>query len=165
MCTWGSCPTPCQVQGSVGAVYPMLSLFPGGIAPTQGQSDTRRKDNTGGGQLSRLESAPTVTTAVSQSTLAWMLLVVEGCADLHAWWHLVAGESCSPVTSLPPVVLEGTLDPWLCPLGALGSGVCAAGIPLPGPQIPKAEGRSPLCPEPPTELLLRPQQLHAPGLY
>ena len=48
----GSYPAPCQVQGSVGAVYSLRPLFPGDPTPPQAQGDTRRNNNTGGSQFS-----------------------------------------------------------------------------------------------------------------
>ena len=63
VCTWGCCSTPCQVHGSVGAVYPVRPLFPGSTAPSQAQGDTRRDNPAGVASSPALESAPAVTTA------------------------------------------------------------------------------------------------------
>ena len=44
-------PRPCQVHGSVGAIYPVRPLLPGGPAQSQAQGDTRRSNKSGGGRL------------------------------------------------------------------------------------------------------------------
>ena len=115
MCSWESCPAPCQVHGSVGAVYPVSPLFPG--APFH----PRHRVTPGGTTIlvvarsSALESAPTVTTAVSQSALAWML-PGEGGDDLHSWG--TPRQECPrcPGPSRPSPVLGGVQDPGMYPL-------------------------------------------------
>ena len=43
---------PCQLHSSVGAVSPVRPLLAGSPAQSQAQGDIRRKNNSGGGQLS-----------------------------------------------------------------------------------------------------------------
>ena len=81
MCTWGRCPTPFS---SVGAVDPVRALFPGGPAPSQAQSDTRRNNNTGGSQLSSSGvSSPSNYPQLPVHTGLGAPGAVEG-ADLHS---------------------------------------------------------------------------------
>ena len=68
----------------------------------------------------------------------------------------------------PPLpILGGVQDPGLCPPGALGSGACAAGIVLPGPQLRKQQGTDPSTRSPclTPGFSLRPRWGHAPALY
>ena len=48
----GDLPCPLPLHVSVGAVYPVRPLFPGGPAPFQAHGDTRRNNHTASGQLS-----------------------------------------------------------------------------------------------------------------
>ena len=69
----GELPSPQWVPGSVGAVYPVMPLFPGSPTLYQAQSDTRKNNHTDGGQLSSPEVSSRSYSCSSQSTLAWML--------------------------------------------------------------------------------------------
>ena len=94
----------------MGAVYPVRPLFPDGPAPSQAQGDTSR-DNTGASSPA-LESAPAVTTAVSQSTQAWMFLG-QGVLICTAWRCPSQESPRHPVPSLLPPVPGGPQDPGL----------------------------------------------------
>ena len=69
----GELPRPLPGAWLNGAVYPVKPLFPGSPTLSQTQGDTSRNNNSGGARSPALESAPAVTTAVSQSALAWVL--------------------------------------------------------------------------------------------
>ena len=91
-----------------------------------------------------LESAPAVTTAVSQSTGAWMLRGW-GAPMCTARGAQRQERPCCPVSyRLLPVLGKC----WILALflGALGSGDCTAGIALPGP---RSTLHSEPLPEPP----------------
>ena len=86
-----------------------------------------------------------------------------GGTDLHSL-GAPGGRSVLAVLCPPPYACpRGSIGSWAMFPGALGSGACAAGIALPGPQPPKAAGRSPLCPEPhwTHRLLPRPRWAHS----
>ena len=157
MCTWGRCPTPCQVHGSVGAVYPVRSLFPGGPAPPQAQGDTRRDNNTGLGQLS---SSGVSSRSNYRSLPVRTGLDAPGGRGMPGGWSLLACPVPSPLPSVPSKRRILGCVPW-----RPGIRACAAGIVLPRPWLPKAAGRSPPCPEPPAELFPRPRRTRAPALY
>ena len=75
------------------------------------------------------ESAPAITTTVSQSAEAWML---QGQGELIciAWGRSVAGVpllSCVLPDSASP---KGSAGSWAVSPGALGSGACTTGIVL-----------------------------------
>ena len=102
-----------------------------------------------------LESAPAVSTAVSQSTVAWMvrgwgvlICTVQGCP--------AAGASLLPCIFPASAFPGGTARSWAVSPVALGSRACAARIAL-GPH-------SPLCMELPPELLLAPCRVHTPAI-
>ena len=145
MCTWGSCPTPCQVYGSVGAVYPVRLLLPGGPAQSQAQGDTRR-NNTGGGQLSSPGVSSCSSYRSSQSAGAWMLWGV-GALICIAQGRPVAGASLLSCVLLASGVVP---DLGLCPPAPWALGPALLELPLPGPRIPL---RAVLLPEQPPELL------------
>ena len=67
----GSCPAPCQVV-SVGAIYPVRSLFPGSPALSMAQGDTRN-NSSGGGQLPSPGVSSRSNYCNSQSAGDWML--------------------------------------------------------------------------------------------
>ena len=99
-----------------------------------------------------LESAPGVTTLVSQSTGAWMLQG-RGSPICTAWGRLAAGASWLSCVLLASACPGGSAGSWAVSPGALGSGVCAAGIALPGPCSPLHDEPPP---EPQPQLLLGP---------
>ena len=125
-------PCPCQVQGSVGAVYSLRPLLPGGPSQFQAQGDTRRNNHMAVASSPALESAPTVTTSVFPSAVAWML---RGPGSLICTAQAAHWQKCTQLSfsSRPPPVPRGGPDPELCPLG---SRACAAGIAPPGPCSP-----------------------------
>ena len=127
----GELPGSLSGAGSVGAVFPVRPLFPGGPAPSQAQGDIRRNKHTGGGQLSSPRVRSSSNSHSSQSAGAWMLR--GGGANLHSLGVPRRQERprC-PLSSRPPPVPGGVQDPGLCTPCALGSGFCAAGIALPG---------------------------------
>ena len=111
MCTWRSCPTPCQVQGSVGAVYPVRPLFPGSAFPPGTRKTTREV-----ARIPALESAP-CTNCRSLPVFLGFFLGWCGCSDLTACRGQVSGKSS----------LSCALPAFACPRGvqdrgALGSG-------------------------------------------
>ena len=126
MCTWGSCPAPCQVQGSVQAVYPVKLLFSPRYKVTAGGT-TR----VAAASSPSLESAPTVTTtAPSPQGPGWSGGRGHRSAQLGAAWQ--QERPCCPVSSRPLPVPGGVPDPGLCPR-CPGLWVCTAGITFPGP--------------------------------
>ena len=148
MCTWGSFPAPFWVHGSVGAVYPLRSLFPGGPAKTQAQGDTRRNNHTGSGQLSSSGISSPSNYCSSQSALAWMLGWGWGGGLIcTAWGRLAAGASSLSVFSPLPPVPGGMQDLELCPPAPWFLGPVLLKLHSLGPS-----SRSPLCPEPLPEL-------------
>ena len=100
--------------------------------------------------LSALESAPAVTTTVSQTTLAWMLPRVRG-TDLYS----LGAPSSRTVHSVlcPPHLCLSWEEHRI--LGCAFSAPCYLG---PGPQLLKAAGHRPLYPKPPPQFLPRPRQ-------
>ena len=104
-------------------------MFSGGPTPPRHRVTPGGTITLAAPSSSALESAPTVTPAVSQSALAWML-PGRGVLTCTAQGLSVAGESCCPVPSWAPPVLgeHGILGcvPWRP----------AAGIRLPGHAAP-----------------------------
>ena len=141
MCTWGSCPAPCQVHGSVGAVFPVRSLFPGDLAQSQAQGDTGRINKTGSGQLSSPGVSYTVTPTAPSPP--WPGCSLQSSAKLGAAQR--QEHPRCPVSSRPPPVPRGAQNPGLC-------------LALHGPH-------SPLRLWPPLELFPRPFRVCAPALY
>ena len=147
MCATGGASAPCQVPGSVGAVYPVRPLFPGGPAPTQAQGDTGRNNKTGGGQVSSSGVSSRGNYYSSQSTLSWMLWG-QGTLICTARGHPAAGASslsCALLTSACVPQHPGTqgLHRWN--------------------HTPRAA--QPLRAEPQSELLPRPCGARAPALF
>ena len=144
MCTWGSCPTPCLMLGSVGAVYSVRPLFPGGPRPSQSQGDTRRNNHTGGGQL----PSPRVSSCSNYRSLPVCTgLDAPGLGVLICSWGTRQQEHSGCL--VPPCLLLSLGErsilgcvPWFCGIQGLHHRNCA-----PGP-------RSPLRAELPPELLL-----------
>ena len=108
----------------------MRPLLPGGPAESQAQSDTRR-NNSGGGQL----SSPGVN---SRSNYCSSQSAGPGCSGgggrgsaqlLARGGRSILAVLCPPASACP----EGSTGSWAVSPGALRSGVCAAGITLPGP--------------------------------
>ena len=124
VCAPGGAPSshPCQVQGSVGAVYPVRPLFPGGPALSQAQGDTRRDNNSGSGQL----PSPGVSSPSNHHSLP----VLTGLAG--ASWL-----SCALSTSACPGggggVGGGAQDPGLCPPALWAPGPALLESPSPEP--------------------------------
>ena len=147
MCTWGSCPTPCQVHGSVGAVYPIRPLFPGSPSPSQAQGDTRRTTILVAASSPSLESAPTVTTAALSPHWPGCSGGRGHCSQLGGTWR--QENPLCPVPSPPPPVPRGVQDHGLCSRCPGLQGL-RCWNPAPGP-------RSLLRAEPRSELLLRPR--------
>ena len=152
----GAAPPPCQVQGSVGAVYPVRPLFPGGPNPP------RHRVTPGGtatlvvASSPALESAPAVTTTGPSPQ-------GPGCsgagdADLHSLGVHV-GRGVLSVLCLPGLRLSpgGVQDPGQCPPAPWDLG--------PVPLESRSWGPEPPHPEPPPELLPRPHGAQAPALY
>ena len=160
----GAALPPARCTGSVGAIYPVRPLVPGG--PTS----TRQRVTPGGTTLA-VASSPAVESAPAVTTTA-LSLQRPGCSPGGVRRSAQLGPALRqelprcPVSSLPPPVPGGGERRILgCVPRALGSGACAAGIMLLGPGLPKAAGHSPLHPEPPPELLPRPRRPCAPALY
>ena len=84
-------PHPLQGAWLSGSCLSCGPLFHGIRTLSQAQGDTRTT-TLAGASSPALESAPTVTTVVSQSTLSWMLLG-QGALICTAWGCPVAGES------------------------------------------------------------------------
>ena len=108
-----------------------------------------------------LESAPAVTTTVSQSTGAWMLRG-QRAPICTAQGHPGSGASLLPCVLPASICPEGSARSWAVSPSALGSRAFAAGITLPGLHSPHRMepppqlllgSRSPLGAEPPPELL------------
>ena len=150
MCTWGSCPSPCQVHGSVVAVYPVRPFFPGGATLSQAHGDTRRNKYIGGGQPS--------SSGVSYHSNYCSLPVCTGpdapgdrrCLSAQFGGTCRQESAHCPLPSLPPLVLGASAGWPAVPPGTLGSKPCAAGIVL-----PNVARHSPLLPELLPELLPR----------
>ena len=144
-CTWGSCPAPCQVQGSVGVVYPVRPLFPGSPAPS-------RHRVTAGGitplvavSSPALESAPQVsTTAPSPQG--------PGCSRAVAPTCTARGRPAARVSSLSWALLASAC-PGLCLLApwALGPAWLESGSQ--GRAAPSARSPRPSCSRAPTGAL------------
>ena len=111
----GNCPAPCHVYGSVGAVYPVRPLLPDGLLSPRPKVTPEGTTTVTAASSPALESAPAVTTAVSQSAGAWMF---RGQVALLCTARGRPRQECPccPVSSLPPPVLWGPPDPGLCPL-------------------------------------------------
>ena len=90
--TWGHCPAPCQVHGSVGAVYHLRPQFPGCPALFQAQGDTARNNPTVGVQLSSPGVRSHSNYCSFQSALAWMFPGA-GALTCTAWGLLAPGAS------------------------------------------------------------------------
>ena len=123
----------------MGAVYLVRPLFSGGPAQSQAQGDTRRNNNSGGSQLSSLESAPAVTISAPSPQ-------GPGCsrgrvADLHSSGCQVAGASLLSCVLPASACPKGNSGSWAVSPGALGSGACGAGIVLPGRAAPSTLSR------------------------
>ena len=138
----GELPSPQWVPGSVGAVYPVMPLFPGSPTLYQAQSNTRKNNHTDGGQLSSPEVSSRSNHHSSQSARAWMLQGLQ-VADLHSSGSN-RGMNVLTVLDLPGLGLSrGSAGSWAVPPGALGSRAWAAGIVLLGSLHQKAEGAVP----------------------
>ena len=131
----------------MGALYPVRPLFSGGPTPSQAQSDTRRDNNTGLGQLS--------SSGVSSHSNYHSLPVCSGLdapgagdADLHSLDLL----SCALLASICP---QGSTGSWAVSAWHPGIwGLCCWNR---APRAAaKAVGCSPLCVELPPEFLSRP---------
>ena len=154
-------PRPCQVYGSVGAVCPVRPLLPGGPAQSQVQGDTRRNNNSVGGQFSSSGVSCRSNYCRSQSAVAWVLRgrVVLNCTAQDCLESGASLLSCVLPTSACP---KGSPGSWAVSPSALGYVACAARILVPGPGSPLHVGPPP---EPPLELLLGSPWSRAPILY
>ena len=132
MCTSRGFPSPCQVMGSVVAVYPVSPRLPGGPTQSQAQGDTR-KNNIGGGQLSssRVNSCSNYCSSQSCRDLDARGRE-EGVLTCTARGRLEVGLSSLPCTLLASTCPGGSKESGAVSPSALGSQVCAAGILLPG---------------------------------
>lgn len=94
----GELPVPCLVHRSVGAVYPVRPLFPGGHAQSKAQGDTRRNNHTGGGQVPSPGVSSHSNYCSSQSPLAWMLRQQGApiCTARGNWRRGVLAVLCPP---------------------------------------------------------------------
>ena len=121
----GEVPRPLQVHGSVGAVYPVRPLLPGSPAPSQAQGDTRRNNNSGGGQL----SSPRVSSRSNYRSLPVrrdLDALGEGGADLHSSWPQAAEASSVSCVLPASACSKGSAGSWSVSPGALGSRARAA---------------------------------------
>ena len=125
----------------MGALYPMGPLFPIGSVHPRHRVTPGGTTPLASASSPALESAPTVTTTVSKSTLAWMLPGWCRCTDLHSL-GTPSGRSVLAVLGPPAFTYpEGSTGSLAVSPRPLQSGACAAGITLQGPC-------SPLRPEP-----------------
>ena len=122
-------------------------------ALSQAQGDTRRNNNTDGGQLSSPGINFRSNYHSSQSAQAWMLWG-SGVLICTAWRCPEAGESLLSCALPTSTVLGGAQYPGLHLPGALGSGACNAGIALPGHGSGRQQGTAPLVWSPLTHRLL-----------
>ena len=129
VCTWGICPTPYLMHGSVRALYPVRPLGPGSLGPSQAQGDTRRNKNSGRGQLSCPGVSSISNYHSSQSSRAWMLQRW-GVLNSTAQACLAAGESSLSCVFLASACPGGSAGSWAVSPSALGSGACTTGIAL-----------------------------------
>ena len=130
----GSCPSPCQVQGSMGVAYPLRPLLSSRYKVTPGGTTTVAVAG-----CPALESAPTVTTTAlsMQGPGRW-----EGGAPICAAWGLpVAGASLLSCALLASTFPEGAPDPGLCPPAPWAPGPAPLKSRSWGPAAPSPQSR------------------------
>ena len=141
-----------QLHSSVGTLYPVWSLFPGGPALSQAQGDTKRNNHTGGGQL----SSPGISSSSNYCNLpvcTGLDAPGAGDADLHS----LRGPSCSRDLAVlcPPHLCQSRGECWIvgcfprCP--RIWDLCCWNRTAR--PWLLKGAGHSPLCQDPPPDLL------------